>query len=293
MLSKKIIEKIKRLELKAGHTVTNSLSGEYSSVFKGIGMEFEKVREYSSGDEIRSIDWNVTARMNTPFVKVFKEEREMTLMLIVDVSPSTNFGTTGRFKIEISTELGAILAYLATKNNDRVGLILFSDHVENYIPPKKGKAHIWRIIREILTHKGKGKKTNIQEALDFYLKITKRKSQVFLISDFLSTGYERSMQILKRKHTFVCVNVYDYKEIDLPNAGIVGVQDPETGQIISIDTSDKRVRNEFKELAKKKHENLNTFFIKNKIESFTVSTEDSTVQPLIDFLKRRERVMSR
>ena len=184
MLSPEIIKQIRHIQFKAGHLVTDALAGEYSSAFKGLGMEFDKVREYTEGDDVRTIDWNVTARMNQPFVKVYREEREMTLMLMVDVSASLNFGTTRKFKNEIAAELAAILAFLATKNNDKVGLIVFSDHVEQFMPPQKGRAHIWRIIRAVLTHKSHGRTTDIKCAFDFLAKVSPRKSMCFLLSDF-------------------------------------------------------------------------------------------------------------
>ena len=292
MLSKEIIAQIQRIQLKAGHLVTDALAGEYSSAFKGLGIELEKVREYLEGDDVRSIDWNVTARMNAPFVKVYKEEREQTVMLMIDVSSSLMFGTSGRFKNETAAELAAILAFLATKNNDKVGLLVFSDEVERYIPPQKGRAHIWRIIREVLTHKAKpGAGTDLKSACDFMARISKRKAMCFLLSDFYSEGFEKPLSQIAKRHDLVCVGIHDEREEFLLPQGIFSFEDAETGEILTVDSYNKSLRENFKmtqELEKKK---LVKFFRKNKIGHFEVSTKSSPINPLVQYIRRRERAL--
>lgn len=289
MLSSKLIKQIRNIEIKAGRLVTDALAGEYVSVFRGVGMEFDKVREYQAGDDVRTIDWNVTARMHSPYVKMFKEERELTLMLIVDVSPSQIFGSTGKFKNETTTELAAILAFLATKNNDKVGLILFSDHVEQFIPPKKGRGHVWRIIRQIMTHQGRGKKTDMKGALDYFNRVCKRKSMCFLLSDFCAENYEKSLELAAHRHDLICVDVKDEREKDLPASGFMNFQDSETGQTMLLDTSDPDFRKAFVEAVQKEEKQRLDFFRRHKVDFFAVNTQDSVVQPLIRYMHLRER----
>lgn len=289
MLSQDIIKQIRHIQLKAGRLVTDALAGEYSSVFKGMGMEFEKVREYVEGDDIRAIDWNVTARMNAPFVKVFREERELTLMLLVDVSPSLVFGTTGKFKNEIAAELTAILAFLAIKNNDKVGLILFSDHVEQFIPPKKGRSHIWRIIRSVLTHKSNGKKTDINVAFDYLANICHRKSMCFLLSDFHTTGFEKSLRQVSKRHELICVGVSDLRESIIASCGVVDFVDAETGERFVLDTNSSRVKKLFEENRTLSIKKLTKLLRSYKIDYFEVSTNESVISPLIRYMRQRER----
>lgn len=293
MLSSKIIQQIRHIELKAGHLVNDALAGEYVSVFRGVGMEFDKVREYEPGDDVRTIDWNVTARVNSPYVKIYKEERELTLMLLVDLSSSQSFGSTGCFKNEAATELAAILAFLATKNNDKVGLILFSDHVEHFIPPKKGRSHVWRIIREIFTHKAKGTGTNLKTALDYFNSVSKRRSLCFLLSDFYSENYEKSLELAAHRHDLICVNISDPSERELPKSGLVELQDAETGEYLLVDTDDERFRTAFKVRVEKAEEQRRLFFQRQKIDFFSVNTEHSVVQPLIRYIHQRERRLKR
>lgn len=293
MLSADIIKQIKRLQLKAGHLVTDTLAGEYVSAFKGVGMEFDRVREYVPGDDVRTIDWNVTARMRAPYVKVYREERELTLMLMVDVSPSQTFGTTGRFKNECSAELAAILAFLATKNNDKVGLIVFSDHVEHFIPPQKGRAHVWQIIRAVLTHEGRGQKTDIGIALKTLLQVCKRKSMCFLVSDFCADGYETPLRQAARRHNMICVEVKDPREAELTDSGFVHFQDAETGEHFVIDTSDPKMRTLFAAQSLKQSQNLRALTLKYNCEYFGISTADPIVQPLERFMRQRERRLNR
>lgn len=289
MLSAKLIQQIRNIELKAGRLVNDALAGEYVSVFRGMGMEFDKVREYEAGDDVRTIDWNVTARVNSPYVKIFKEERELTLMLLVDVSPSQLFGTTGRFKHEIATELAAVLAFLATKNNDKVGVILFSDHVEQFIPPKKGRAHVWRIIRQILTHRSKGKSTNMKGALDYFNNVCKRKSMCFLLSDFFAENYEKALELTAHQHDLICVDIKDERERVLPESGLMNFQDSETDDLMLVDTSDEQFRKLYLQSMQKREKERIDFFRRHKIDFFAVNTEESVVPPLIQYMNLRER----
>ena len=292
MLSKEIIAQIQKIQLKAGHLVTDALAGEYSSAFKGLGIELEKVREYTEGDDIRAIDWNVTARMNAPFVKIYKEERELTVMLMVDVSASLRFGTSGRFKNEIAAELAAILAFLATKNNDKIGLILFSDEVDHYIPPQKGRAHIWRIIRTILTHETKpGAGTDLKKAFDFMASIAKRKTMCFLLSDFYDEGFEKGLRQIKSRHDVVCARLYDKAEEKIPSLGLLSLRDPETSEEIVVDTSSKSFRESFSRAQKEEKEKLSKEFRRNRIDFFEVSTSESPITPLVQYIRRRERTL--
>ena len=289
MLSSKLIKQIRNIEIKAGRLVTDALAGEYISAFRGVGMEFDKVREYEPGDDVRAIDWNVTARVNVPYVKIFREERELTLMLLVDVSPSQAFGTTGKFKHETTTELAAILAFLATKNNDKVGLILFSDHVEQFIPPKKGRSHVWRIIRQVLTHRGKGTRTDMKGALDYFSRVCKRKSMCFLLSDFCAENYEKSMELVAHRHDLTCVDIKDAREQVLPASGLMTFQDSETGESLIVDTSDPAFRKTFTKTVQIEEKKRFDFFRRHKIDYFAVNTEDSVVPPLIRYMHLRER----
>ncbi|MBP6217740.1 MAG: DUF58 domain-containing protein [Oligoflexales bacterium] len=289
MLSPELIRQIKNIQLKAGHLVTEAMAGEYLAAFKGVGMEFEKVREYTHGDDVRSIDWNVTARMNEPFVKVFREERDMTLMLMVDVSPSQHFGSQGRFKHEKSAELIAVLAFLAIKNNDKVGLIIFSDHIERLIPPKKGRAHVWSLIREVLLHRSSGRSTRINLALDTLMQVLKRRSLCFLVSDFKSENFEKSLSQASKRHELVCVKVSDVREETIPACGMVEMEDSETGETLLVDTHDHLWRNVYEGHARQEERFLNSLFDKHRVGYFSVQTEGEIVMPLYKFLRRRER----
>jgi uncharacterized protein (DUF58 family) len=284
MLSADVIAQIKKIELRAGHLVTEALAGNYLSAFKGRGMEFDQVREYIPGDDVRSIDWNVTARMNHPFVKVHREEREQTLMLMVDASPSQMFGSGDKFKNELSAELAAVLAFLATKNNDKVGLIAFSDHVEKYIPPKKGRAHVWRIIKEVLTHEGKGKGTNIAGATDFMQRVLKRRSMCFLISDFHAEGFERSLLRAAKRHRMVGVVVRDPRESALPAVGFVEFEDAETGERLLVDSSSAHFREQLQKAAEEDRANLQMLFRKSGVDSFPIETDRNFIPALEKFL---------
>lgn len=295
MLSNELIAKIRAIQFRAGHLVTNALSGEYISAFKGQGMEFDEVREYVPGDDVRSIDWNVTARMNQPFVKVFREEREMTMMLLVDVSASQGFGTTGRNKFEVAAELAAILAFLATKNNDKVGLIIFSDHVEHFIPAKKGRGHIWRIIREVLSHERRGTNTQIQKPLELLASVQKKRSSVFLISDFLTQdmSYLNTMRLVARRHDLVCVQMIDPSESQLPDAGLIEVMDAESGEYRTLYTGSKAFRDWFARFQDARFRELKSKWQSMKVGSFQVSTSGDTISPLENYMRHRDRLRSR
>ncbi|MCX6106412.1 MAG: DUF58 domain-containing protein [Proteobacteria bacterium] len=289
MLSPEIIQQIKKVQFKAGHLVTTALAGNYLSAFKGRGMEFDEVREYVPGDDVRLIDWNVTARMSQPYVKVLREERELTLMLMVDVSPSQAYGSSGRRKQEVAAELAAVLAYLAIRNNDKVGLIVFSDHVEQYIPPKKGRGHVWNIIRAVLTHKGAGRRTDISGALDSLLQHANRRSMCFLISDFWASDFDKQLRLAARRHDLVAVRVSDPREHELPDVGMVALQDSETGDFVEVDTSDSRVRSAYQKAAVVREKELLGQLRKAGVGTFAIDTVASVTEPLVRYLRERER----
>jgi uncharacterized protein (DUF58 family) len=289
MLSPEIIKQIRGLQIKAGHLANDALTGEYSSAFKGSGMEFDEVREYVPGDDVRTIDWNVTARMNAPFVKKFREEREMTVMLMVDVSPSQGFGTTGRFKSEITAELAAVLAFLAIKNNDKVGLIAFSDHVEHFIPAQKGRAHVWKIIREVIDHRGRGKATDVSAAFDYLLTVQKRRCMCFMISDFWAVNYEKSLRIAAKRHSLTCVRVSDPRESELASCGFMEFEDRESGRRVIVDTTDAKVRLAYKRKMEQQDLEISRRFRRYGVDSFRIRTDESVTAPLIQYMRRRER----
>ena len=289
MIPKEILQKVRRIEIRTRGVVNNLFGGKYHSVFKGRGMIFSEVREYQPGDDIRLIDWNVTARTGTPFVKIFEEERELTVFLMVDVSRSGHFGTIEKFKTEIGAEIGAVLGFSAIKNNDKVGVILFSDDVEKYIAPKKGKSNVLRVIRELLYHKPKGKGTSINKALDFLLKVSKRQSVVFLISDFQDDGYWRTLRIANRKHDLIGIYLFDQLEVEFPDMGLVKVHDPETEKEVWIDTRSYQERLNYNRTMKERLEKLKKESERIKFDLITVSTTEDYVEPLMSFFKQREK----
>ena len=289
MIPKEILQKVRRIEIRTRGVVNNLFGGEYHSVFKGRGMTFSEVREYQPGDDIRLIDWNVTARTGTPFVKIFEEERELTVFLLVDVSRSGHFGTIDKFKTEIGAEIGAVLGFSAIKNNDKVGVILFSDDVEKYIAPKKGKSHVLRVIRELLYHKPQGKGTSINKALDFLLKVSKRQSVVFLISDFQDDGYWRTLRIANRKHDLIGIYLFDQLEVEFPDMGLVKVHDPETEKEVWIDTRSYQERLNYNHTMKERLGKLKKESERIKFDLITVSTTEDYVEPLMSFFKQREK----
>ncbi|MFL2573367.1 MAG: DUF58 domain-containing protein, partial [Flavobacteriales bacterium] len=253
------------------------------------GMAFSEVREYQAGDDVRSIDWNVTARYNTPFIKVFEEEREMTVMLLVDVSGSGNFGTNKQFKREIATELSAILAFSAIKNNDKVGVIFFSDIIEEFIPPKKGKSHILRIIRQVLSFKPKNSKTDIAQAIEYFNNVMKKRCICFMLSDYISPSFEKPLKIASKKHDIVALKISDQREMELPDLGLVPFKDAETGEVSLIDTSSKAIRDLFFKNQENKNQELQKLFPKCGVDVIDIYTGEDYVKPLINFFKNREK----
>jgi uncharacterized protein (DUF58 family) len=289
MIPREILKKVRTIEIKTRGLVNEVFSGEYHSAFKGRGMEFAEVREYQYGDEIRKIDWNVSARARKTFIKTFEEERELTVLLVVDISPSSQFGAKGRIKGEIAVELAAIVAFSAIKNNDKVGLILFTDDVELYIPPHKGKQHVMRIIRELLYFEPKGHGTNIGAAVDFLSRVTKRKATCFLISDFFSNDYHKSLQVANKRHDIVAINVRDPRESNLPNIGLIEFEDSETGEIILVDTGDRGFQQNFNSSNQEDREKQEQRFKQMKIDLITIETDKSYIEPITAFFKKREK----
>ncbi len=289
MLPKEIIRKVRRIEIRTKKLVNDVFSGEYHSIFKGRGMEFEEVREYQPGDNVRIIDWNVTARYGYPFVKKFTEERELTVMLMVDASSSGEFGTAQRMKGEIAAELCSVLAFSAIKNNDKVGMIIFTDRIEKYIPPKKGSSHVLRLIREVLYFKPEHQRTDINVALDFLGRVIKRRCVVFLVSDFLSSGFEKMLSIANKRHDVVAIKVVDPREIELPNVGFIELEDTETGEQILIDTKDSKARESFRDYAISEQGNLDMTFRSMDLDNIQILTDRSYVEPLMAFFKARAK----
>ncbi len=288
-LSPELLSKIRAIQVRAGFLASDIMAGEYASAFKGRGMEFNEVREYAPGDDVRLIDWNVTARMQHPYIKEFREERELTILLIVDVSSSGAFGSGRKLKNEIAAEIASLLAFLAIKNNDKIGLMVFSDKIEHYIPPKKGKAHIWNIIRTILNFTPEGKGTNLNLPLEYLLKIVKRKAVVFLISDFQATGYEKSLKLARQKHNIIAITITDPRETALPNVGLIQLQDTETGEIIIVDTSIDKLPERFAKLAQEERSRLKRNFGALGIDIIEIQSDCSLVTPIIQYFKKKER----
>ena len=289
MIPKEIIKKVRHIEIRTKGLVNDLFGGEYHSIFKGRGMTFSEVREYVSGDDIRMIDWNVTARNNTPYVKIFEEERELTVYLLVDVSQSGNFGTVNQFKSELAAEIAAVLGFSAIKNQDKVGLILFSDEVEKYIVPKKNKSHILRVIREVLFNKPTNSGTSIQAGIDFLLNVAKRKSVVFLISDFLDKNYWKSLKLANNKHDMIGIRISDPAEELIPNMGLIKIEDPETKEKVWVDISSKKDRVKHLSTIQKKWNDFQEECNRNQFDVIDVSTQRDYVEPLMEFFKKREK----
>ena len=287
MSTSKLLKKVRQIEIKTKGLSNHIFAGEYHTAFKGTGMAFSEVREYQTGDDLRSIDWNVTARYNSPFVKIFEEEREMTVMMLIDVSASGNFGTNKQIKRELATELAAVLAFSAIKNNDKVGIIFFSNKVEKFIPPKKGKSHILRIIREVLSFQPTGKKTDLSEGLRYFNSVIKKRSICFILSDFITPEFEKSLKIANRKHDLVGIRIYDKRENTLPNVGLMPIEDAESEEIIFLDTSDKQVRKDFKNNTLKQVQKLKKIFFSSGVDLIDIETGVDYVKPLINFFKNR------
>ena len=284
-----ILKKIRALEIKTKGLVETAFAGDYHSVFKGRGMNFEDVREYQPGDEIRAIDWNVTARMGNAFVKKFTEERELTVMLIVDVSASGNFGSTIQSKRELAAEVACLLAFSAIRNNDKVGLLLFTDRVELFIPPKKGRSHILRLIREILFFEPAGRGTQPALALDYLNKIVTRRAVVFFISDFQAPDFSQALAVTGRRHDFIAIHIQDERERVFPNVGIITLEDAETGQQIEINTSDRTTRTRLADVIEQQETELSRVLRRNNVDAITLRTGDDYLPALRSFFKQRER----
>ena len=289
MIPKEIIKKIRKIEIYTNKLVSDVLAGKYHSIFKGRGMEFSEVRHYQIGDDIRDIDWNVTARMNQAYVKQYTEERELTVMLMVDVSGSHSFGSTPQMKGDIAAEIGALIAFSAIRNNDRVGLLVFTDRVEKYLPPKKGRKHVLRVIREMLYFKPRHQKTDVTCALDYLNRILKRKAVVFLISDFQTSGYESALSVANKHHDMIAVTITDPREMELPDVGMIELEDGESGQILLVDTSNKRVRQEYHQVASFKKEQREKDFRSMSVDYIDVLTDQSYITPITTFFRQRAK----
>jgi len=289
MIPKELLKKIRHIEIHTKRLVNDLFSGEYHSTFKGQGMEFEEVRQYQPGDDIRLIDWNVTARTGYPYIKKFREERELSVVLMVDASSSGRFGTRERFKSETAAELCALLAFSAIKNNDKVGLIIFTDQIEKFVPPQKGRSHVLRLIREILYFEPVGTGTDVAGALEYFNKVIKRKSVVFLISDFLSDDYIKPLQISNNKHDVVAMKVSDPREVSFENVGLIELEDAETGEVVLINTASKQFRREFAARAIEDNENLKRNLRLINVDFINIQTGESYIAPLVNFFKMREK----
>jgi uncharacterized protein (DUF58 family) len=292
-ISPEVLRQVKLIELRTRRLVNSRFSGEYRSIFKGQGMEFAEVREYQPGDEVRSIDWNVTARMRRPFVKRYIEERELTLMLAVDVSGSERFGTVQRFKSELATELAAVLTMSAVRNNDRVGVLLFTDRVEHFVPPRKGRRHALRILRDVLVHEPAGTGTDTPLALDFLRRLLKQHAIIFLLSDLLDPGVERPLKLLAQRHDVVAATLDDPAERTLPDIGLARFVDPESGETVDVDTSDPLVRSAFDQRSQEERDARRGLLRRLAIDEIAISTDEGYIEPLLRFFRTRERRVAR
>jgi len=289
MIPKELAKKIRYIEIYTSKTVNDVLAGEYSSVFKGRGMEFDEVREYMPGDEVRSIDWNVTARMGHPYVKRFVEERELTILFLVDLSASGSFGSGRQTKNEVAAELCALLSFAAIKNNDKVGLIIFTDDIELFVPAAKGVSHVLRIVRDLLNFKPRQAKTNIAGALDYLGRVTTKRSVVFLVSDFLGENFEKPMRVVSRRHDLIAVSLVDPREMRMPDVGLVELEDAETGETVVIDTGSAAIRGRYEQLGENRAAKLRGLFRSNAVDQIEVMTNEDYVRNLVRFFKTRER----
>lgn len=289
MIPRELVKKLKTIEIHTSRLANEQLAGSYHSVFKGRGMAFTEVREYQPGDDVRFIDWNVSARMNDTYVKVFTEEREMTVMLLVDLSASELFGSVARPKIETVAEIAALLAFSATRNDDRVGLVMFTDRIERYVPPKKGRAHVMRVVTEILNAKPKHRGTSVATALDLLGRVGKHGSVAFVISDFMASDFEKPLRLAAARHDVVPIQVVDPREEELPDVGLALVEDLETGEIVEIDTSSARVRAAYADTFSRKKTLREQTFRRLRVDHVTVRTDKPYVKPLVEFFRMRER----
>lgn len=289
MDTRELLKKVRQIEIKTRGLVNQVFSGEYHSVFKGRGMEFSEVREYQFGDDIRTIDWNVSARFNHPFVKIFEEERELTVMLLVDFSRSGSFGSGTQLKNEIAAEICAVLSFSAIKNNDKVGLILFTDMIEKFVPPKKGRAHILRIIRELISFEPAGTGTNIKQALEYFNHVNKKKTIAFLISDFIDDGYDQILRIVSKKHDVIAIEISDPREEQLPNIGLIKMRDAETHQERWVDSSDPNIRKRFEQFWNERKTTRKQLFTRSRVDAIPIRIDRPYIKPIVDFFKLRER----
>lgn len=289
MIPTEVMQQIRRIQIRTSRMVNEILAGQYESVFKGQGMEFKEVREYVPGDDVRSIDWNVTARTGQPHVKVLVEERELTVMLMVDASGSGQFGSVKRFKNELAAEMCAVLAFSAIKNNDKVGLIIFTDDVELYVPPSKGRKHVLRVIREVLFFQPKGRKTDIPHAIHFMNSVLKRRAVVFVVSDYMADGWETAMRIANRRHDVIAITVSDPREESLPDVGLVSVRDTESGREVLVNTGDPALRMAYEREAHERVKRREELFRKTKVDAMHVRTDQSYVDEIYRFFRMREK----
>lgn len=289
MIPKEVLKKIRRIQITTSRMVTDVFAGQYQSVFKGRGMEFNEVREYQPGDDIKSIDWNVTARTGVPHVKKFVEERELTVMLLLDASESCHFGSVKQLKSQLSAELCSVLAFSAIRNNDKIGLLIFTDRIEKFVPPRKGLRHVLRIIREALYYKPQGKGTDITLALEHLNRISRRRTISFIISDFFASGFERFLGIANKRHDIIAVTVTDPREIDLPNVGILKLDDAETGESVIVDTSSAHLRNSYKKASEERVQDREKMLRSINVDNIDVHTDAPYIKELIKFFKMRER----
>jgi uncharacterized protein (DUF58 family) len=287
METSELLKKVRHIEIKTRGLSNQIFAGEYHSAFKGKGMTFSEVREYQYGDAIRDVDWNVTARFNHPYVKTFEEERELTVMLLIDVSGSKNFGTHGQYKQELMTEIAAVLSFSAINNNDKIGVIFFSDKVEKFIPPQKGRKHILRIIRELLNFEPESKQTNVVAALEYFTNAIKKRCIAFVVSDFMDSGFKDALTIANRKHDLVGLRLYDKRETEIPNMGLVQMRDAESGKTSWVDTSSKKVRQEYAQWWQKHNETLDSIFKRSGVDYADIETGEDYVKPLIKLFKHR------
>ncbi|MFH1727597.1 MAG: DUF58 domain-containing protein [Pseudomonadota bacterium] len=289
MISKDLLKKIKQIQIKTDYLVDNAMVGHFKSAFKGKGMEFEEVREYQVGDDVKNIDWNMTAKTGFPHIKEFREERELTIIIMVDVSSSNYFGTSKKFKNELAAELSAFLAYSSIKNNDKVGLLLFSDVIEKFIPPRKGKSHIFRLIKEIISFKPRSSGTNISMALEYLIHLIKKRSVAFLISDFHDKDFENLLSLASKKHDLIAFNIYDKIERALPKASLISFYDLENGEEQLVDSSNKKFREDYEKTAGKNIFFIKSIFQKLKVDFISLKTDEDFVDPLVKFFKQREK----
>jgi uncharacterized protein (DUF58 family) len=289
VIPKEVLKKVRQIEIRTNREVTDVLGGQYHSVFKGRGMEFEEVREYLPGDEVRSIDWNVTARFGHPFIKKFKEERELTVMLVVDVSASGQFGSVRQTKNELAAELAAVLAFSAIRNNDKVGVILFTDRIEKYIAPKKGRRHVLRVVREILAFEPQGVGTSLNLALEYLTRVQRRRAVCFLISDFQDEEFQKKLQIAGKRHDLIALSVCDVREEELPSVGLVELRDAETGEHVLVDTFDAAVRGAFAQKAQQRFDMLRQLFRSTAVDQVEIRSNEDYMRPLIRFFRMRGR----